>query len=122
MDQVTKVVPLRSFEEPLRGLDVVADKLFRYEPSDLCVPDDERVAAGQPLLPVIVAREIRAHDADGRLTAFENGGIRAVLVDGDNIAESALHEPRYEILTDETCSTCDDDSVFHRQDCDVDAE
>ena len=90
MDDVRHAVFLGGREDVRRSRDIVVDEGLFVESADLRVIQDQRVRAGERLLPWTRPREIRLDHRQPRMQLRQDFRVRGVFVDRDKRRESAL--------------------------------
>ncbi len=108
---VRHFVPQGGFQQAFGRMDVIPYELFGHDSADLCVCDDERVAAGKLRLPftgrAFVCGKIVAQQTHGRVVVFEDGCVGRMFIDCDDVGKSPRDETRNQVLANKCCGPSD---------------
>src|SRR5258708_3581375 len=96
-------------QKALGGLDVIANEFLWVETTDLGVANDKMSAAFKFSLAETCVGKICLHDVNLRMKAAQNGGVRRVLVESDNLTEAAFLKTRNKILAHKASGSCNYD-------------
>jgi len=111
-DEVRHPVAPAAFEDPERGLDVVAPVRPQPRRRDLGLEVDDGVRGFEPLLPGAGLGEVRGLRLEARDTALQDLEIPDVLVQGQH-GVAPLDEQRDEVLADHAGGAGDDELWAH---------
>lgn len=98
-----------SLQKALGGLNVIANEFLWVNTTDLGVANDKMCAAFKFILPGTCFGEVRLHDVDLWVKPAQNGDVCRVLIESDNLTETAFLETRNEILAYKASGSCNYD-------------